>query len=83
MYHQEVSSLRSVDRASADSGQTAHSGQLDDSMCRYAGVRHTDHPAVNFSSTLPIYRRCMYDALSRHRYCIVFDSGIWVKKVSE
>jgi len=63
MYRHEVSSVRSVDQASADSGQ-AGSG-LDDSplttsMCRFAS-RHADHPAtVNFSSTLPSYRRCTY-----------------------
>ena len=60
-----MSSLRSVDRVSADSGQAG--SVLDDSplttsTCRYAG-RHVDHPpppAVRAAafSTLPSYRRC-------------------------
>ena len=66
MYRHEVSSLRSMDQASADSGQ-AGSG-LDDSpmttsTCRFAS-RHADYSGTaSFSTTLPTYRRCMYAAL--------------------
>ena len=58
MYRHEVSSVRSVDQASADSGQP--DSPLTTAACRFAS-RYIQHPeTTSFSSTLPAYRRCMY-----------------------